>query len=477
MDDERLARAQWLPLGFLAVSGVALVRGNDGLPQWFTAALLVAALTIGAGAVAIRPTDMLAVLALSVPVQDLGAVEAVGMSITLTRLCLGCLVIGWAFRVASGKRVAIDSVAWGYAGVGVALAVSIVAGSSVHAWAGELYRWMIAAFVYIVARSEITEQSHVHRLLAGISAGVIGVSVLAIRQVLTSDGPPSFVVNGVLRAYGSFGQPNPLAAYLELSLPMLLAVTIVPLAHQRWPSLPLVVSLTATVAIVVGIAGLALTQSRGGWLGFTGAGVVLLGGFPLKARAVVAAGAALALGGILGSGAGAVLTDRLASLFDTGGSGVNVTPDNWPNQERRAHWGAALNMFRTLPWTGVGAGGFDDAYREYTSDWRFRVSRGHAHNGYLHMAAQAGVGGLLGFSCWVGAIAHKAVKRARALAGVSGDARALGGLATIVAFGIHSMVDYLNVLSLGIQLALAIAVAVSGPTLASGLSIEGAEEP
>ena len=105
-----LARAHSLPLAFLAVAGVALVQGNEGLPQWLTASLLLAAFTVGVGTVATRPADMLAVLALSVPVQDLGAVDVVGVSIPLTRLCLGCLVVGWARRVACGKRVAIDSV-------------------------------------------------------------------------------------------------------------------------------------------------------------------------------------------------------------------------------------------------------------------------------------------------------------------------------------------------------------------------------
>jgi putative flippase GtrA len=41
------------------------------------------------------------------------------------------------------------------------------------------------------------------------------------------------------------------------------------------------------------------------------------------------------------------------------------------------------------------------------------------------------------------------------------DGRAVGGLATIVAFSVHSMVDYLNVLSLGIQFALVIAIAMA----------------
>ena len=473
MNGKRAARAKWLLLAFLALSGVVMSPVGEGFPGWVAAGLLVGALVIGIGAATLQPTDMLGVLALSVPVQDLGAVHAFETTFTLTKFCVTSIAIGWTIRLAAGKRVSIDSVAWAYVGVTVALAVSIVARSDGPAWAGETYRWAIAGFVFVVARSEMTERRHVHRVLLGIAAGVIGVSFLAIRQVALTDGPPSFVVNGVLRAYGTFGQPNPLAAYLELSLPILIAVTIIPLALRQSPTSPPVLLIPAMVAIGVGAIGLGLTQSRGGWLGFAAAELVLLGGFPPRARAVVAGGAAVALAGMLGSGMGTALTDRLASLSDVGSSRVHVTPENWSNQERRAHWGAAMNMFRAFPWTGVGAGGFDDAYREYTSDWRFRVTRGHAHNGYLQMAAQAGVAGLIGFACWVGTIALKTGKRARGSADVSGDARALGGFATIVACAAHSMVDYVNVLSIGIHLALVIAVSLADLPASSELMIEG----
>lgn len=473
MNGKRAPGAQWLPLAFLALSGVAMSPVGDGFPRWFVAGLLAGALVIGVCAATVRLTDMLGVLALSVPLQDLGAVDAFVTTSTLTKLCVTCIAIGWTIRLAAGKRVSIDSVAWAYMGVVVALAVSIVARSNAPAWAGETYRWAIAGFIFVVARSEMTERSHVHRVLVGVAAGVIGVSFVAIRQVAMTDGPPSFVVNGVLRAYGTFGQPNPLAAYLELSLPILIAVTFVPLAHRRSLEAPSYFILPAMVAITGGAVGLALTQSRGGWLGFAAAGLVLLGGFPPRARVAVAVGASAALACVLSSGMGTALTDRLASLSDAGSSRVHVTPENWSNQERRAHWGAALNMFRAFPWTGVGAGGFDDAYREYTSDWRFRVNRGHAHNGYLQMAAQAGVAGLIGFTCWVGTIALRAGRRARESASVSGDARALGGFATIVACAVHSMVDYVNVLSIGIHLALVIAISLADLPASPEMMIEG----
>ncbi len=473
MTPERQLASVSRPLAFLTLAGVAM--GADGIPIGFRGLSLACALILGIWISMIWPVDMLALLAVSIPVQDAGAFEVSVASITLTKLCLFCLAIGWMSRVVAGGRVPIDAIAWAYVLVGTVLGISIVSSSSIAEWSGELYRWLAATFVFITARSEIRERCHFNRLVVGVAVGVIGISLHAMRQVVTSDGPPSFVVNGMLRAYGTFGQPNPLAAYLEMSLPILIAISVVPLVNRRRPSLhsfPLAVSI---LAVAGGIVTMVLTQSRGGWLGFGAAGVVLLLGFPARARAGVVGGVAVSIAVGLVSGPGLVLAERLLSTFGSGASRVNVTPENWSSQERRAHWGAALNMVRAFPWTGVGAGGFDDAYREYTSDWRFRVSRGHAHNGYLQMAAQAGWGGLVAFFCWIAVIARNAVSAWRAQDRNRSDGRALGGLATIVSFGVHSMVDYLNVLSIGIQLALVLAIALADLPSGANALTEGTD--
>ena len=462
----------WMPLAFLAF-GVAAM-GADGFPMSFRALLVACALMLGIVISFGWTVDMLAVLAMSIPVQDVGALELFGVNLTFTKVCMICLAVGWSLRVAAGARVSIDSIAWGYAAVATALGISIVNAPSVAAWAGEMYRWLAAAFVFLVARSEIREPGHISRIALGIAIGVIGVSVDGMRQVATNDGPPSFVVNGVLRAYGTFGQPNPLAAYLELSLPILIAISIVPLMNRRRLLLPPLTLAISTLAVAAGTLTMVLTQSRGGWLGFGAAGIVLLLGFPARARTAVVGGGAVCLALGIALGPGTVLADRLLSTLDGAAARVNVTPETWSNAERRAHWGAALNMVRAFPWTGVGAGGFDNAYREYTSDWRFRVSRGHAHNGYLHMAAQAGWFGLIAFVSWLGVISRTTIYAWRAAGWIHSE-RTLGGLATIAAFAVHSMVDYLNVLSIGLQFALALAIGLAGLPSESETLTEGTD--
>ena len=459
MNIERLILRERMPITFVALIGIAM--GVDVVPRTGTTLLILTSIAVGVAIAFARPVDMLGLLALSIPLQAYGAVDVLGANLTLTKLCVICLLIGWLPGVAVGRRVVMDSVVWGYAAVAVALVISVVAMSDAAGWAAELYRWTVAAFIFVVARTEITERHHVNRLIVGVCAGVVGISAYAMYQVLTEDGPASFVINGLLRAYGTFGQPNPLAAYLEMSLPLLAAMTLLPAVHRTPRTVPPFLLAMMVVSIAAGTMTIVLTQSRGGWIGIGAAVVILVGSLPPKYQVGVAGGALAALAGLFMLGWGNVLSDRLTSILSAGGERVLVSPRNWANEERRAHWGTALNMVRAHPWAGVGAGGFNDAYREYTSEWRFRVSRGHAHSGYLQMGAQAGIAGAVTFAAWIGSILLRLIERWRAGRPSTADGRVVGGLATVVAFTVHSVVDFLNVLSLGIQFALVIAIALA----------------
>jgi O-antigen ligase len=118
-------------------------------------------------------------------------------------------------------------------------------------------------------------------------------------------------------------------------------------------------------------------------------------------------------------------------------------------------------MFLGNPLNGVGAGEFSREFRQYTPEWRFRVSRGHAHNGYLQLAAENGIPGLLSFIVWCGLVVTALWRRMVMSTSRFELMMATGSVATFVAFMVHSMVDYLNVLSLGIQIALVIAMGMA----------------
>jgi O-antigen ligase len=76
--------------------------------------------------------------------------------------------------------------------------------------------------------------------------------------------------------------------------------------------------------------------------------------------------------------------------------GVGINDANYSVLERLAHWQAALEMFRTRFWTGVGIGGYEPAYADFALiNWP--IALGHAHNYYLTLAAETGIIGLIAY--------------------------------------------------------------------------------
>ncbi len=119
---------------------------------------------------------------------------------------------------------------------------------------------------------------------------------------------------------------------------------------------------------------------------------------------------------------------------------------------RESLWKAGIAMLEDKPLTGVGAGEYDYHYRQYVPEWIDRFPRGQAHDGWIQMGAQAGVPGILAFSIWIWASILALWNATRRAADDISGLLAWGGLAVMLAFTVHSLVDYLNVLSLGIQI-------------------------
>ncbi|CAA9547791.1 MAG: hypothetical protein AVDCRST_MAG43-813 [uncultured Thermomicrobiales bacterium] len=441
----------------LALATIALAVTLSPLVPWAS----LAAVIVAGSLLAFRRTEiMLGLLAVSVPVQTAFVFEMHGTTVTVTKMAVICLAVGWLPR-AVRRHVPLDRVTWGYASVLIALVGSVVAAEDGMRWASVVYQWSVALFAYLVARTELRSVHQVLIVLGSMAVAVIGVSTYAIAQVVAEDGPASFFVNGVLRAYGTFGEPNPLAAYLELSVPLLLAVLAValsaPLRSQITPGMLALL----LAAVSIGTITLLLTQSRGGWLGFGAALLVIPFLLPARTRLACFGLGLCACLVLMQTPVGNGAWERGIAAFESFGGRVHVTPANWATEERRAHWGAATRMLADNPFSGVGAGDFDREFREYTPEWRFRRSRGHAHNGYLQLGAESGLPGLVSFIAWCGLVLSALGNGRSRPKSPFGLALTTGAGATFVAFMVHSMVDYLNVLSLGIQLALVIAIGMA----------------
>jgi putative inorganic carbon (HCO3(-)) transporter len=260
------------------------------------------------------------------------------------------------------------------------------------------------------------------------------------------------------RAFGTFGQPNPFGAFMGLTLPLALGATLGAAAEawsafrQRKPIRGALIgaALYAGGAAIIGI-GLLISWSRGAWIGF-GAAVIVLVLFGPRRRWIGVTLVAIGLfGGVAGAAAG-VLPASLAARFsdftqDLSGfadvRGQVISDTNYAVLERFAHWQAALSMANDSPWLGVGFGNYEVAYPRYAlMNWPMAL--GHAHNYYLNLLAETGIIGLSAYvAAWI-AIFWLTVRTLRQQSGF-GRGLALGLLGVWTHLAVHSLFDKLYV--------------------------------
>jgi putative inorganic carbon (HCO3(-)) transporter len=347
-------------------------------------------------------------------------------------------------------------------------------------------------------------------LLAGCAEALLG-----FYQFLGRVGPEGFLLFGrFIRAYGTFDQPNPYGGYLALILPLALSLFLG--RWPRRDVWGLLVWGVAGGSLAVMGAALLMSWSRGALLGFlAGAALVALGGlwhrvFSESTCGALSGlvGAALGslwmlgsrggslvgpvLGGLCGLGSGVIgflalrrrwvwvvvslvvflatmglalggdrllpeliaqrFSDFLPYLQVPDVRGVPLTDENYAVVERLAHWQAALTMLEDRPLLGVGIGNYVPVYPAYAvPGWKDPL--GHAHNYYLHVAAETGLLGLVAYLVlWVVFFYHgwNTVWR---LNGAE-QAVALGILGVLGAFAVHSVFDNLYVHGMNMHLAI-----------------------
>ena len=203
------------------------------------------------------------------------------------------------------------------------------------------------------------------------------------------------------RAFGTFGQPNPFGAFMGLVLPLTLGTTwgYFTLSWQKWrnkagnnettPSVeattccsPTVMTFVYGTLAVIILIGLLVSWSRGAWLGFGVAGLVMVWLAPQKRWHGTLAVASGGLGGgilwLMGLLPTAVTERILSFIEDFGGfgdmRGVVISDENFAVVERLAHWQTAFDMAAHRPLLGVGFGNYEAAYPDFALvNWEFAL--------------------------------------------------------------------------------------------------------
>ena len=430
---------------------------------------LKAALAVIAGGAAllltaIDPVYGLAALALAVPYGDLAQLSVGGFAVGGTEVITTAVAIafvGWLSRH-GGERwpwpLGPTAVFFGFVAFSATLAPNLGLGLKEGLKGLEL---MVA---FAVAASVARTRRDLAIVVGALVVAAVAEAALGWYQFIGHVGPTGFLLSeGVLRAYGSFGQPNPYAGYIGLSIPLLFGLLLAKALPEKGGWL-----LAGALALLVG--ALVMSFSRGAWLAFAGmAAVVLAAHRPRWAPAMVGIGivgvAVLAIGAF--DALPSVISGRLASLTQVF-SIVDIrrdvpTDQNWAVFERMVNWQAAWDMFQANPWLGVGLGNFGVFFEQFAlPPWRNYT--GHAHNYYLNLLAEGGAIGLalyaIMMASWLALLAS-VIRRRRTGDDALGYGVALGALGAVVALSLHNVFDNLYVHGMSVQVGLLLGLAAS----------------
>ena len=399
----------------------------------------------------------------AVPAQDYLMIAGRSHSQLATVVLMVGLIVHWALH----RPIVVphDETLW--ARLAVFTALVLATGWSAYSWQNgvdEIRRWGLALCVgYLVA---VLPQSRrdVVAVLTVLCLAPIGAACYAFVQSLRGIGPAAFAIadTGFTRANGTFGQPNSFAGYINGAWPLLLVGAV--WGHRtrapwRWP---------VTAGLVICGLVLLLSFSRGGWFGAV-AGVlamlVVAGGLWRRLALVVVGLAVLLFAGgwriipgpfgeRLGTASQVFSAPRIAR------DDAQQRPDIYAAVERAMQFEAGVSMWQQSPLLGIGPGSYTLAYPDvaYNGWW---ISRGHAHNAYVQIAAEQGAIGLLAYLglLWV------SLRRAYALRRSEPATRllAIALCGTLVAVAAHECFEYLQVNYLPIHVAAVMGLAGAVP--------------
>jgi O-antigen ligase len=256
----------------------------------------------------------------------------------------------------------------------------------------ELVRVVVYAVIFYAVVTNLHRQDTTQIVAVTVVCLAAAIAMYGVLQFLTdSDRVWHFLRPAAYtrRGSGTFINPNNLAGYLELALPLALAYTLT----GRFDHVTKV--LLGYCALVI-FAGIAVSVSRGGWLATVLTLMVFF--FWLFRQRDYRLQAVLLLVALV-----AITALFLAKAqFSTNRSDRLVIAQQTEDM-RVLLWGPAIQMWKDHFWWGVGPAHFDWRFRQYRpANHELQMRPDRAHNDYLNALADWGtVGGLLLAAVWV----------------------------------------------------------------------------
>ena len=302
----------------------------------------------------------------------------------------------------------------------------------------ELLRVLVYTAVFFAVLNNLQRPDTMRFIVRVMVLVAMAVAGYAIYQYMTGDNRVWHFINPYEnRGSGTFINPNHLAGFIELILPVGVAYLLVGRGKQP------VMSILIGYALLVGITGLAVSFSRGGWIATGLALVVLFGVLLFQQRRRWPALAVFVMVVFLGM---TFFSQNLFSKYRL----ARIFNDGEVNTELRASlWRPAVEMWKENVWWGVGPAHFDYRFREYRpAEVQARPDR--VHNDYVNTLTDWGILGVGLVSCvWL--LAGLGVVRTWRSLNRNGNGAAdgsdrlafvLGASCALLAILVHSLTDY-----------------------------------
>lgn len=307
----------------------------------------------------------------------------------------------------------------------------------------ELLKILIYGALFLVIVANLHRQNAVQIVAFGLIFIAMGISLYAIYQFLTKSENVWWFTRpaGYFgRASGTYINPNHLAGFLEMVLPLALALTLA----GRYS---LLMKIFLGYASLVILTGIVLTISRAGWVSATVGCLFLFAFWLLQTREYWIPTLSILAGLAIAAGV-AFSFARQSDVRQNRLSEVRVY-----NDVRYLLWPSAISIWKESPWFGGGPAHFDLRFRKFRAPSDQLAGRPEwAHNDYLNTLADWGVVGLGIILACLGSLAWGFTRGWRYLQRSSTDlkgsklsnraALVLGATSGLVAILVHSLGDF-----------------------------------
>ncbi len=331
----------------------------------------------------------------------------------------------------------------------------------------DLYLVLAALTVYALAVTFLNTPGKRFALVIALLLAGLAHVVVSVAQVIRG-GSLSLLIPALqsieegsreTRGAGLYVSPNHLAGLLELLGALGLGIAC-------WSRRPAWARVCIGYLAASCYAGVALSGSRGGYLGVAASVLV----FALLSLLVLgkAGGRQLLKFSAIGLIVGSLLGVGLWTLLQQNATLTEKLQKIVTDPARLDLWRAAIEQWKLQPWTGTGSGTYLYYGREFRAP-TMQMDPVDVHNDYLHLLAEYGLIGaaaFLLFFCahvWRGWKTFAALGLRRVAAGAPplSDRLALtiGALSALAAYVVHSAVDYnLHIAANALLVALVFAV-------------------